>query len=205
MSSSSHGQTNSAAVDLWFDPVCPFSWNTARWLTDVVGPDLRWHLMSLSVLNEGQTLPPPQQKRMDDSRLVGRLMTAVDAELGQDGLVTAYFDFGARYFEAGAPVDEQLATRVLAAAGTRMTTAAAMLDETLDSAVRRSHELSQDALGMAGGSPMMTVGGSTFFGPVLTAVPDSGSRRPLYDAVVTLASAPQFSQIQRPRSEQTGH
>lgn len=204
MKSSREGQILGAAVDLWLDPVCPFSWNTARWLADVIGPDLRWHLMSLSVLNEGQALQPPQQKRMNDSRLVGRLMSAIEAELGERAIAAAYFGFGDKYFEAHAPVDEDLATSVLHTVGARTTTTAALKDETLDAAVRSSHDASQQALGMRGGSPMLTVGGSTFFGPVLTSVPEPDARRPLFEAIAVLGSTPAFTQIQRPRGGQAG-
>ena len=44
-------------VDFWFDPICPWAWMTSRWM-DRGGAgarpvDVRWHVMSLSVLNEG--------------------------------------------------------------------------------------------------------------------------------------------------------
>jgi predicted DsbA family dithiol-disulfide isomerase len=41
-------------VTIWFDPVCPFSWNTTHWLTavaDKIGLSIDWQLMSLAVLN----------------------------------------------------------------------------------------------------------------------------------------------------------
>ena len=188
-------------VTMWFDPVCPFSWNTARWLTDAAAKtdaDIDWQLMNLAVLNEGRQLPPPQQARMHDSRQIGRLMTAITLELGVTGLGSAYFAFGERYFR-GAAVDDTLVDHVLRHAGARRTTAAAMRDTSLDDMVRRSHQRAQDALGEPGGSPILRMNEHTFFGPVLTGLPDSGIAVELFDALTTLSAIPQFTQLQRPR------
>lgn len=100
-------QSGTFDVRIWLDPVCPFSWNTARWLDTVAGQSgllVDWQLMNLAVLNEGRELPPAQQARMDDSRQVGRLMTGIYHELGQRGLYAAYFAFGELYFDESVPV-----------------------------------------------------------------------------------------------------
>lgn len=188
-------------VTLWLDPVCPFSWNTARWLMDAadkVGFSLELRLMNLAVLNEGRQLPPPQQAHMRDSREAGRLMAAVRDEAG-DALVAAYFAFGQLYFDQSASVDGRLVAQVARAAGMPRITAAVLADATWDAAVRQSHEASQQALGDVGGSPLVTIGGHTVFGPVLSAVPDADRTVTVFEAVTALVATPQFSQLQRPR------
>lgn len=190
-------------VTLWLDPVCPFSWNTARWLRTVAertGLVIDWQLMSLAVLNEGRELPPAQQARMRDSQQIGRLMAAVVREHGVAGWTAAYFAFGERYFDRSEPVSANLVAQVLMAAGARGATAAAVSDASLDDFVRAQHEAGQQALGETGGSPILRIGGHTFFGPVLTALPDAQAATAVFDAVATLAATPQFAQLQRPRS-----
>ncbi|WP_100470976.1 mycothiol-dependent nitroreductase Rv2466c family protein [Mycobacteroides abscessus] len=188
-------------MQLWLDPVCPFSWNTARWLAGVAEEarlDVEWHLMSLAELNEGREQMPAMQLLMNNSRRVGRLMAAIHAELGTPGLVKAYFAFGEQYFDHGAAVDEDLIAHVIRAAGACPIAASLLPECDLDFVVRQSHQESQHALGEPGGSPMLTIDGHTFFGPVLAAVPKRDSARTLFDAVAALAATPQFSQLQRP-------
>jgi predicted DsbA family dithiol-disulfide isomerase len=192
-----------STVALWLDPVCPFSWNTARWLTaaaDKAGFDIEWRLMNLATLNEGRELPEPQQARMHDSQQVGRLMVALRDELGADAIARAYFAFGHRYFDESATVDDELVEHVVAAAGAQHVTAAALSDVRLDAAVRDSHKASQEALGEATGSPLITIDGHTVFGPVLTSVPAPDKTSALFDAVATLVLTSEFSQLQRPRA-----
>lgn len=193
----------SDALTLWLDPVCPFSWNTARWLSSAAeqaGLDLEWRLMSLAILNAGRELPEPQQARMRDSRQVGRLMVALRDELGADAIAKAYFAFGHRYFDESAALDDDLVKHVLAAAGAHNVTAAALSDASLDVAVEASHQASQDALGEATGSPLITIDGHTVFGPVLTSVPAADKTSMIFEAVATLVRTAEFTQLERPRT-----
>ena len=189
-------------MTLWLDPVCPFSWNTARWLDAVAektGSAIDWQLMSLAVLNEGRELPPAQQARMRDSLKVGRLMAAIAREQGTAGWTAAYFAFGERYFDRSEPLNDSLVAHVLTTAGVGAT-AVAMSNTSLDEFVREQHQAGQDALGETGGSPILRIDGHTFFGPVLTALPDAEAATALFHAVGTSAATPQFTQLQRPRT-----
>lgn len=190
-------------LTLWLDPVCPFSWNTARWLRGVAektGLAIDWHLMSLAVLNEGRELPPGQQAHMRDSQQIGRLMAAIARDHGAAGWIAAYFAFGERHFDRSEPVSANLVAQVLMTVGARGALAAAVSDASLDEFVRTQHEEGQKALGETGGSPILRIGEHTFFGPVLTGLPDPDAATALFDAVATLAATPQFAQLQRARA-----
>jgi 2-hydroxychromene-2-carboxylate isomerase len=190
-------------VTLWLDPVCPFSWNTARWLRAVAenaGLAVDWRLMSLAVLNEGRELPQAQQARMRDSQQIGRLMTAIAREQGTAGWVAAYFAFGERYFDRSEALDANLVAHVLMTVGARGALTAAVSDASLDELVRQQHQAGQEALGETGGSPILRIGEHAYFGPVLTAPPEAEAATALFDAVATLAATPQFAQLQRPRA-----
>ncbi|OBK22134.1 hypothetical protein A5634_08165 [Mycobacterium asiaticum] len=187
---------------LWLDPVCPFSWNTARWLRAVgekTGIAVDWKLMSLAILNEGQELPPAQQTRMRDSRAVGRIMAALARDKGAAEWVNAYFVFGERYFDRSEPLSEELITHVLSEVGVANGVAAAKSDTSLDAVLLDSHQAGQDALGDSSGSPILRIDGQTFFGPVLTGSVDEQDTAAVFDAIATLAAAPVFAELQRPR------
>lgn len=196
-----------SSLTIWFDPVCPFTWNTARWLQSVAvdgGLAIDWQLMSLAVLNEGQEQTPQQQDHMHDSRQIGRLLAAIDHQHGTEKMVAAYFAFGQRYFDGGQSIDDALIREVCAVAGSGDMADAVPSDQTYDDpyddAVRRSHQAGQDTLGETGGSPIVRINDRTFFGPVLTDPPAPQVAQTLFDAVAVLAAVPQFSQLKRPQT-----
>ncbi|WP_200173152.1 mycothiol-dependent nitroreductase Rv2466c family protein [Tomitella cavernea] len=203
MTDAESGAQRTVVVDVWFDPVCPYTWVTTRWLATAAQRrrvELRWHLMSLAVLNAGKNMGEEETAEMADSRAAGRLLAAVAQEQDGDLLSTVYTAMGERYHRRAQQMDHDLASAALAECGADPTLADAMEDSSYDDYVERSHAAGQRALGDTGGSPIVSIDGTAFFGPVLMSIPGSDEAASLFDAVTALGHAGAFSQIKRPRS-----
>ncbi|MEE6177003.1 mycothiol-dependent nitroreductase Rv2466c family protein [Mycobacterium sp. 050134] len=188
-------------VDLYLDPVCPFSWVTSRWLLDAAGAagtPVTLRQMSLAVLNEGQELEGKKQQMMERSRRLGRLFAAVVAKHGQDAFARLYGALGTRLQVRDDELDGDALRALLAACGLEESLSEAFGDASLDDEVADSHRASQAALGGPGGSPIIVVDGRGFHGPVLTRIPRHEAGVRLLDAILVAAKTPEFATLQRP-------
>jgi 2-hydroxychromene-2-carboxylate isomerase len=190
-----------ADVNLYLDPVCPFSWVTWRWLHDAAltthrSVDLRQ--MNLAVLNEGNDLNGQQQRMMERSRRLGRLFAAVTDRHGPDAFVSLYEAVGTRIHVLQEEMTRGRIEDILADNGFDGSLAEALDDSGFDESVKRAHDASQSAFGGRGGSPIIVVDGNAYFGPVLTRVPGPEEGVALLNAVLTVATSPGFAVLQRP-------
>lgn len=188
--------------DFYFDPVCPFAWAASRWLRERAathGAEVDWHLMSLAILNENEEPDSDEQRRqLETARRLGRVVAAATAKTGADAIDPLYTALGKRIHHAGDEMTPAVVSEVLTEAGLPAELADAMDDETFDGAVRDSHQRGQDALGEDGGSPILGIDGTFFFGPVLADLPTGDEAEALYSALVTLAGTSSFAQLKRP-------
>ena len=190
-------------VTIWFDPSCPFTWRTGRWLRSVAearGEQVRWRLMSLAVLNVDKPVPAKHQEPMRQARLASRVLAAAEAAHGSSGLDAVYTALGTRVHDQGRDLDRSTVEAALGEAGLPGALLAAYDDEQYDTAVRASHDESQQRVGQEAGSPVVAVGdGPGFFGPIVTGTPARETADRLYDAVRLLSSVPEFSELKRAR------
>ncbi|MEV0724663.1 disulfide bond formation protein DsbA [Micromonospora purpureochromogenes] len=203
-------------VDLWFDPVCPWAWVTSRWLLEVerVRPvDVRFNVMSLAVLNEGNDdVPEPYRDRPDEyfelrRRSWGpvRICVAAAQAHGQGVLRDLYTAFGTRIHPGGQPLGDALNRAALADAGLDPALAAAAESTTHDDAVRASHDAGMKPVGTDVGTPVIhapgPVAGETvaFFGPVVTPAPRGEAAGRLWDGVLLVAGTSGFYELKRSR------
>lgn len=188
-----------ADIDLYLDPVCPFSWVSARWLLETAGEDHRVTLrqMNLAVLNEGTEVDDNHRPMMERSRRLGRLCAAVTDRHGGDAFARLYAALGSR-LHVSDENDDAAITAAITESGLDPTLIETLDDTSLDHLVSAAHHASQQALGATNGAPIIAVDGHAFAGPVLTGPPASDRARALLEALVTLATTAEFADLHRP-------
>lgn len=201
-------------IELFWDPVCPFAWLTSRWVVKVAeqsGFSVDWRFISLRLINKHKDYATEFPAGYDHGHTAGlrmlRVAAAVRAELGRDplgALVTAY---GESYWDQprGSGMRDHLSTHahaveVLAAAGLPATYADALDDTSWDAELDAESELALSRTGRDVGTPIISFRppkGVSFFGPVISRVPDDAEVLPLWEAVTTLAAFPGFAEMKR--------
>jgi 2-hydroxychromene-2-carboxylate isomerase len=195
-------------VTMWFDPACPFTWQTSRWLVDSAqqrGVAVDWRPMSLAVLNEGREIPEQYRAGVQRSVRALRILTAVQERGGSEALGAVYTALGRRVHEDGRDMDGDVLAEALAEAGLPADLAAAADDTDRDATVRASHDEGQHRVGKEAGSPVLAFGGGPgYFGPVVAPAPTGEEALRLFDAVRLLSQVPSFSELTRSREPWTG-
>jgi predicted DsbA family dithiol-disulfide isomerase len=187
----------------FFDPACPFTWRTSRWLVSVAAErdvTVRWRAFSLTILN-GDNVPEQYKPMMVASSRALRLVEALRADHRDETVAALYTELGNRTFEAGVPLSEEIVLASAEAAG--VTDAKTVLDDTSwDEAVRESHELAFGSAGPDIGSPVLMIedAGRGLHGPIIDVVPEREEALAIWDAVVPLARSDTFFELKRGRS-----
>lgn len=192
-------------ADFWFDPLCPFAWVTSRWIGEVEkvrGITVDWHVMSLSVLNEGrEELSEKYKSLMDKGWGPVRVVIAAQ-QLHGDAVVKPLYDAIGTQIHNNGVADYDEAVRLgLAQAGLPAELAEYANKDTYDAELRASHEDGITRVGQDVGTPVVAFNGTAFFGPVITRIPRGEDAGRLWDASVALADFPYFFEIKRSRTE----
>lgn len=192
-----------AVADFWFDPICPWAWMASRWMLEVEqvrDVQVRWHVMSLSYLNEGRDLPEDYRQLMDDAWGPVRVVTAAVAKHGADVALPLYTALGRRFHHEGRPRDRAVVAEALVEAGLPADLADEMDTTSWDDQLKASHHAGMDQVGFEVGTPVISVEGVAFFGPVVSPAPRGEDAGRLWDGVRLVAGTDGFFELKRSRT-----
>ncbi|MDQ6616725.1 MAG: DsbA family protein [Actinomycetota bacterium] len=195
-------ESGNDTVDFWFDPLCPWAWISSRWLLEVqqlrpIAP--RWHVMSLAYLNQDKDIPDEYRQMLATAWGPVRVCMAAAEKAGDEVLGPLYTALGNRFHREGKPRDRATIEEALAEVGLPLELADAMDDTRYDEALKRSHHAGMDQVGYEVGTPVISVNGVAFFGPVLTPIPRGEAAAKLWDGVLAVAGTDGFFELKRTR------
>lgn len=197
---------NRVVADLWVDPLCPWAWMTSRWLLEVERQrpvDVRFHVMSLSVLNSGRDELPEQYKEMLQ-RGWGpvRVLIAAAQQHGDEVVRPLYEALGSRRHLGKQEFNRETIEAALAEVGLPAALADAAETDAYDEALKASHHAGMDQVGMDVGTPVISTEGVAFFGPVVSPAPKGEAAAKLWDGVLLVAGTDGFFELKRTRTRE---
>jgi protein-disulfide isomerase-like protein with CxxC motif len=191
------------AVDFYFDPLCPWTWITSRWLVSVAPErnlDITWRTFSLLHHNRNNDIPEQYRAPMQAQWRGLRVIEAARAGYGNDAVGRLYTEFGEATHLRG---DSTLATleTAVAAADVDASVLAHADDDSWDHGIRDSTEAGAALVGSDVGIPIIHIAGarSVFFGPVMSPAPTGEDALKAWDAFALLTEVEGVYEVKRSR------
>jgi hypothetical protein len=200
-------------IEFFFDPGCPFAWQTSVWLRRVVemrGIRIGWRFISLQFLNEGKEMPEALVDAQQRSLGFLRVCAAARPQFGNRVVGDLYQAWGEAFWYDKPDGDffdriKTMAKRVnaqeiLEALELPKELTSAKSDEVWDATIRSETNEAIRRTGPDVGTPIITYNpplGNSLFGPVISSIPDDATSLAFYDALRTFADFPGFSELKR--------
>jgi 2-hydroxychromene-2-carboxylate isomerase len=192
-------------VDFWFDPSCPWAWMASRWVDEVAlhrELEVNWHVMSLAVLNEEREVDDAYRAFFPRALRYTRLIAAVRELHGQAAIKPLYDALGSRIHLGKRKDVDAVIAESLSEAGLPAELAGYADSDEYDVQMRASHFDGIGRVGQDVGTPVIAVGDSAFFGPVISPAPKGKRAAELWDAVVAISDYDGFFELKRSRTRE---
>lgn len=190
-------------VDFHFDVLCPYAYQTAKWIRDVRdqnGMTINWKFFSLEEVNRREGKKHPWEREWSygwSIMRIGALLRRIDMAhldawyersgraLHEDGLKPHEPDV-ARHLLEEIGLDPDLVDQAIA-------------DPTTHDEVREEHQRVMDSGGF--GVPTLFFGDQALFGPVLIDPPTGEAAMRLWNATTAWVEFPHLYELQRPKTK----
>jgi 2-hydroxychromene-2-carboxylate isomerase len=195
-------------VRFYFDPICPWCYQTSRWirrLAELGLVDVDWAVFSLAAANAGNQ--EMKAKRHERSECALRTVIAVREQHGREAVSAFYAQLGQRVHERGEPLDEPATVEAaLVDAGLDPCLYdKAMNDDATKQSVEAEHwELIERTRSF--GVPTIVLDGGegpAIFGPIISKVPSDDDAVELWRHTSWLVRHEAFAELKRNRLDIT--
>jgi 2-hydroxychromene-2-carboxylate isomerase len=191
-------------IRFYFDPICPWSYVTARWiwrLVELGEVEADWAVFSLAMANRGNE--ETKHKRHFRSEGALRTTIAVRAAHGSQAVGEFYRELGRRVHELGEPLEDAATVKgALADAGFAVVLYdKAMSDEATKASLEAEHAAFVARTESFGVPTIVLDGGDgpAIFGPVISRVPSDEDAVQLWKHTSWLVRHPAFAELKRER------
>jgi 2-hydroxychromene-2-carboxylate isomerase len=194
-------------IKFHFDPLCPWAWQTSKWIRaveNVRDVDVEWRLFSLEIVNGLEDNPYADVLLKDRGAL--RTLALAQRVDGNAAVGRVYEALGRRLHEPpGEALDERAIRLALVDAGWDPSMFdRAVTDESTMEDVRTQHEAAVAEVGAFGVPVIVLPSGQGMFGPVIAKAPTGEAAGELWDHVEWLIRQDGFFELKRERDRKPG-
>ncbi len=189
-------------VRFYFDPICPWTWQTSLWVREVQEHrqlEIQWHVLSLSEMNRGHDAEADIHAKSGSAL---RVLVQARREGGNASIDRLYLALGQAQRRQRMDSEDVLEAALEEARLDRTLLRRALDDSSTQDEVIADHYEAVTRYG-AFGSPWLVVDNQEygFFGPVISRVPRGSEAGELWDHVSWLLQQPHFYELKRGRTE----
>ncbi len=193
-------------ISFYFDPMCPYAYQTSRWIRTVrteVDLDITWKFFSLEEVNRVEGKRHPWERPWSYGFGQMRVGALIRRELGNDALDRWYDAVGRAFFYDGIKThvpDEHAA--VISQAGFDASYVERAIDDPTTLVEVRDEHLGAVAQVGAHGVPTIVFhpGDYAVYGPVVVPAPEGEDAIALWDLVRSMARFPFLYELRHPKT-----